>query len=353
MSLGFGIVGHGFMGHQHEAELKDFDGIQLIGICDKDPGKLKDVQEGILCYSSAQEMFKNPEIQVVVIAANNNQHKQLVIDAARAGKDIICEKPAALYVADLDEMVQEVEKCGRKFTVHQQRRYDKDFRTAKEVYDSKTLGSIYTIKSSLYGCNGNVQDWHAFLSEGGGMLYDWGVHLLDQILWMVDGKVTSVYATVKNVVNQEVDDYFDIFLKFENGVGAEIELGTYYLSDKENWFERHWFLGGNKGSAYIDGFDAKGKIVRTVPARTGALGYRQAVGAAVPVHAFGPIAANALMTEELPQVYTSHRDFYENYLRAYYGQEDFMVRVPETRRVLRLMDAVRESARSGMSVQFE
>ena len=66
---------------------------------------------------------------------------------------------------------------------------------------------------------------------------------------MIDSKITSVYATVKNVINFEVDDFFNIQLRFENGVQAEIELGTYYLKDQANWFERHWFIGGNQGSA--------------------------------------------------------------------------------------------------------
>lgn len=95
--------------------------------------------------------------------------------------------------------------------------------------------------------------------KGAACFYDWGVHLIDQVLWMVDAKVTSVFATMRNVINFEVDDYFNIQLRFSNGIMAEIELGTYYLSDKKGWFERHWFLGGNKGSAYADGFFPEGK----------------------------------------------------------------------------------------------
>ena len=95
------------------------------------------------------------------------------------------------------------------------------------------------------------------------MLYDWGVHLLDQILWMMPGaKITSVYADIRNVINEEVDDYFKILLRFDNNVTAEVELGTYVLTDKEQdkWFERHWIMSGNKGTAYVDGFDPEGKL---------------------------------------------------------------------------------------------
>ncbi len=352
MALNFGIVGHGFMGHEHEKMLKDFDGINVVAICDIDPEQLKDVGEGIKTYTQAEEMFQNSEVQVVLISANNNQHKKLVIDAANAGKDIICEKPVAMSVEELDEMMAAVEKAGVKFTVHQQRRFDPDFRTAKAVYDEGKLGAIYTIQSKLYGFNGNMHDWHVYVEEGGGMLYDWGVHLIDQMLWMVPQKVTQVYATVKNVINKEVDDYFHIMLHFESGLIGEIELGTYFLTDKEHWFERHWFVGGNKGSAYIDGFFPDGKIVHTAHLLENVSGKRT-MTAAGPTRSFGPAPEGMLITEALPKVDTKHEDYFTNYLNAYEGREEFLVKIPETRRVLKLMEAIRESGRTGKSVDFE
>ena len=259
MALKFGIIGHGFMGHEHEKMLTAFDGIEVVAECDIDPEQLKDVPEGIRAFSDPMELINDPEVEVVLIAANNNQHKKLTIAAAEAGKHVLCEKPIALSLEDLDEMEAACAKAGVNFTVHHQRRFDPDFRTAKEVYDSGTLGNPYVIKSSLFGYNGNMHDWHVYIKEGGGMLYDWGVHLIDQMLWMIPEKITSVYANVRNVINFEVDDYFHIMLRFESGLVGEIELGTYYLTDRDHWFERHWFLGGDKGSAYIDGFFPEGK----------------------------------------------------------------------------------------------
>jgi predicted dehydrogenase len=352
MCIGFGIVGHGFMGHEHEKMLISMEGIKVIGICDIAEIQLSDVKEGILRYRNAEDLFRNPDIQVVIIVVNNNQHKKLVMEAVKAGKDVICEKPVAMSVAELDEMTREVEKYGVKFTVHQQRRFDQDFRIVKEIYDRRMVGTPYVIKSSLYGYNGNMHDWHVFASEGGGMLYDWGVHLIDQMLWMIKGKVTSVYADVRNVINKEVDDYFNIFLKFDNGIGAEIELGTYYLTDKDHWFERHWFIGGDRGSAYIDGFEPTGKIVRTAHLLQNVSGQRTMTEAG-PTRSFGPPNEGLLITEELPKVETSHEDYFRNYIRAYAGEEEFLVKIPETRRVLHLMEAIRESARDGKSIAFE
>lgn len=353
MSINFGLIGHGFMGHEHEAMLTQMDGIKLIGISDKDSKMLEDVKEGIKRYSSNEELLRDPDIQVVIIAINNNQHHDVVCQAAKAGKDIICEKPAALSLQEFDDMVKVTKEYGVKFTVHHQRRFDPDFRIVKELYDNGTLGDVYTIKNCLYGFNGNMHDWHVYISEGGGMLYDWGVHLIDQILWMMGiAKVTSVYATVKNVINKEVDDYFNIQLRFDNGITSEIELGTYYLKDSPNWFERHWFIGGNKGSAYVDGFHPEGKIVRTTELLHNVSGNRT-MTAAGPTRSFGNPREGLIVTEPLPEVHTTHRDYFENYIHAYQGEEEFLVRIPEVRRVLALVEAIRESARTGKSVDFE
>lgn len=353
--IGIGIIGHGFMGHEHEKMLTNMDGIRVVGISDIHPEQLSDVRDGVKRYDSNKELFSDPEVQVVLIAANNNQHHDLVIEAAKAGKDIICEKPVAMNVRELEEMICAVEEAGVKFTVHHQRRFDKDFRVMKQILDAGSLGNIYTIKSSLYGFNGNMHDWHVYVAEGGGMLYDWGVHLLDQILYMMPGaKIRAVFADVRNVINFEVDDYFKILMRFDNGIMAEVELGTYYLTDKidEKWFERHWFMGGDTGSAYVDGFQPEGKIVRTSHLLTNVPGKRT-MTAAGPTRSFGPPAEGTILTEEIPKVTTSHEDYFENYKKAYRGEEPFLVKIEETRRVLALMEAVRESARTGRSIEFE
>ncbi|GAA0803815.1 Gfo/Idh/MocA family oxidoreductase [Faecalicatena orotica] len=349
------VIGHGFMGHEHETMLSQMEGIRLIGFSDRDPKQLDDVKEGLKRYESNEALLADPEVDVVLIAANNNQHHDLVIQAARAGKDIICEKPAAMSLEELDDMVRVTNECGVKFTVHHQRRLDQDFRIMKEIFDQKALGDVYMMKNSLYGFNGNMHDWHVYISEGGGMLYDWGVHLIDQILFMMpEAKITSIYADVRNVINFEVDDYFKILLRFDNQVMAEVELGTYLLADKpqDKWFERHWIMGGNKGTAYVDGFEPEGRIVRTTELLTNVSGSRT-MTAAGPTRSFGPPAPGKIVTEDVPKVNTCHRDYFENYKKAYYGEEDFLVKIPETRRVLTVMDAVRESAKTGKSVDFE
>ncbi len=352
MAIRFGIIGYGFMGHEHMTMLSDFDGIDVVAICDIDPSQMDDAPEGVAKYDDPADLIARDDIDVVLIAANNNQHLKLVKMAAEAKKDIICEKPLAMTIPDLEEMEKVVEENGVRLTIHQQRRFDPDFRTMKMVFDSGELGDIYTVQSGLYGYNGNMHDWHIYPEQGGGMLYDWGVHLIDQMLWMIPGKITTVFADVRNVINEQVDDYFKILMVFENGIVAEVELGTYFLKDEERWYERHWFIGGNKGSAYSDGFDPVGKIVHTASLLQN-VGSGRTMTAAGPTRSFGPPREGLILSKDLTTADTTHRMYFENYVKAYNGEEDFLVTIPEVKRVLKVMDAARLSAKTKKSVDFE
>jgi predicted dehydrogenase len=342
-----GIVGFGFMGHCHADTLKTIDEFQLTAVADINPDQLSDAPLGVNVFRTMDEMLHGADLDAVIISTPNLTHLEMVEKAAKAKKAIICEKPAAMTVEEFDKMTAVAKENNVLFTVHQQRRWDTDYCIMKEVYDKRLVGETYVIKSQLYGFNGYMHDWHVFPELGGGMLYDWGVHLIDQILNMVDDPIESLYADLKNVINENVDDYFNIMIRFKNGVMAQIELGTYYLTPK-----RAWFIGGDKGSAMIDGFAGEGKIVRTSHLLQNVPG-KITMTAAGPTRSFGPAEPGLLIEEPLPQVQVSHRDYFLQFIRSFYNKEDLMIQPEQVRKVLCIMEAVRESAKTGEAIRFE
>ena len=357
MKYRYAVVGYGFIGRRHVATLKSLENVDCVAVCDINAQRLEEVRgiyPEIETYGTIDQLLEESDINGVVISANNNQHKELVIKAAQAGMNIICEKPAAMSVAEFDEMMEAVDQAGVTLTVHQQRRFDKDFQTVKKCYEEGSLGDVYTIKSSLYGYNGNMHDWHVYKAEGGGMLYDWGVHLIDQILYMMESPLKAVFADIRNVINKEVDDYFNILLRFENGVTAEIELGTYYLSDQKEWFERHWYMGGNTGSMYANKFDPEGKIVRTTKLLENVNEDQDKSAKSYgPTRSFGVPEPGLIVTEDIPKVETEHIEFFENYFAALDGKAELLVKPQEVRKVLEVMEACWKSAETFSSVSFE
>lgn len=351
--LHFGIIGFGFMGKTLAKMItEELDYAEVVAVCDINKLQLENTDDSYKTSLTADELLTEEGIDTVIIAVPNHLHLEMVKKVAAAGKDIICEKPAAMNAEEFAEMQRAVAEAGVRFTIHHQRRWDKDFNIAKEVYQSGTLGKTYTIQNSLYGFNGNMHDWHIYPEFGGGMLYDWGVHLLDQMLYMVDSDVETVYATVKNVINKDVDDYFNIQLQFKNGVTGQVELGTYFLSQEDDWFERHWFLGGNEGSAKIDGFQPRGEITRTTDLLRNVPG-QITMTAAGPTRSFGPAPEGRIVTESLPEVNTQHRDYFDAYYDYVTGKGELIVKPEQILRLMKLMDAIRVSAKEHRSISFE
>jgi predicted dehydrogenase len=341
-----GIVGYGFMGRCHGDMLATLDEMEFVAAADTNLEQLKDVPKEVRTYESIDAMLEQEILDVIIISTPNPSHLEMVEKIAKAGIHVICEKPAAMSVEQFDRMVEVTKEHNVLFTVHQQRRWDKDYRIMKEVYRNRLVGDMYVIKSQLYGVNGNMHDWHIYPEMGGGMLYDWGVHLIDQILDMVDSDLDSLYADVRNIINKEVDDYFNIILKFKNQVTAEIELGTYYLTPK-----RAWFIGGTTGSAIIDGFAGEGCLVRTQHLLENVPG-KITMTAAGPTRSFGPPPAGLLIEEPLPEVNVNHRDFFLHFIKTMRGEEEIRIKADEVRKVLCVMDAVRESAKTGNAIRF-
>ena len=169
----------------------------------------------------------DPTVDIVLVATPNDVHKGVVIRAMEAGKNAVSEKPVTLCSADLAEMRAAAEKTGKFFTVHQNRRWDEDFLTVKNIMAEGKLGEIFRIESRVHGSEVSPVTGDRKKSMAAAWCYDWGVHLLDQALLLYPGvKLNTVYATLTNVTNQLVDDGFSADLGFENGVHVLVEVGT-------------------------------------------------------------------------------------------------------------------------------
>ena len=111
-------------------------------------------ESGLRGFSSLEDLLACEDINTVLVAVPNDCHMEICIAASNAGKHVICEKPAALNVDELDQMIAAAGRNGKLFTVHQNRRWDKDFRIVKDILDSGELGKVYSIQSRLHGSGG-------------------------------------------------------------------------------------------------------------------------------------------------------------------------------------------------------
>ena len=177
------MVGFGGMAGWHYDLIQRIDDLEVAGIWDiKEERRTYAEGKGIHVYKSEEDLMADPTVDIVLVATPNDVHKGVVIRALEAGKNAVSEKPVTLCSADLAEMRAAAEKTGKFFTVHQNRRWDEDFLTVKNIMAEGKLGEIFRIESRVHGSRGIPGDWRQEKEHGGGMVLDWGVHLLDQAL---------------------------------------------------------------------------------------------------------------------------------------------------------------------------
>ncbi len=343
-----GIVGFGGMGNWHRETIDSIEGLKVAGIFDIAEERKSYAKEvGVHSYDSLEALLSDDRIDIVLVATPNDLHKPIAIQAMRAGKNVVSEKPVTLNSKDLQEMIDVSHETGKLFTVHQNRRWDEDFLTMKKIYEEGSLGQVFRIESRVHGSRGIPGDWRQEKEHGGGMILDWGVHLLDQLLQMMGNtKLKRVYANVTNITNTMVDDGFTAHLSFENGVEALVEVGT------SNFISLpRWYMIGQNGTAIIEDWDMKGRIVHAVGKNEKDV---------VPVHTaagltktMAPRREDTIRTEALPIVKSDIRDFYRNVMKAIAGEEEQKIKLPEVMRVMKLMEAIFESSEKKKVVEFE
>lgn len=343
-----GIVGFGGMGDWHRETIDTIKGLKVAGVFDIAEERKSYAKEvGVYSYDSLEELLSDDRINIVLVATPNDLHKSIAISAMRAGKNVVSEKPVTLSSKDLQEMIDVSHETGKLFTVHQNRRWDEDYLTMKKIYEEGTLGEVFRIESRVHGSRGIPGDWRQEKEHGGGMILDWGVHLLDQMLQMMgQAKLKKVYANVTNITNTMVDDGFTAHLTFDNGVEALVEVGT------SNFISLpRWYMVGQNGTAVIEDWNMKGRIVHAVgkdekdvvPVRT----------AAGLTKTMAPRREDTISTVELPIVKSDIRDFYRNVMKTIAGEEEQKIKLPEVMRVMKLMEAIFESSEKKKVVDFE
>lgn len=341
-----GIIGYGGMGNWHAKKIAITECVELAGIYDIDPARMDLAREkGIHTYETLEELLSDKSVELVTVATPNHVHKELCCRAMEAGKNVICEKPVAMNHEELQEMIDTSKKCGVIFTVHQNRRWDKDYLIVKKLMEEGTLGKIHRIESRVHGSRGIPGDWRNKKACGGGELMDWGVHLLDQILLMMPGKLLSVYGQLTNVTNEECDDGFTAHLTFENDVLIEVQVST------SNFITLpRWYVLGQNGSAIIENWHCDGKIVMVSDwEKRDAVPIVTAAGI---TKTMAPRTSDTIQEYPLPEMESDVRDFYRNVVKAIHGEAEQIVKHHQLMRVMRLMEAIKESAETNTVIDL-
>lgn len=341
------IIGYGHMGSWHVNHYLKSDVVHLSGIYDIDPAKSALAEaNGIHAYPSFEAVLADPAVDFVLIATPNEFHKPLAIAALEAGKHVISEKPVTLSSADLEEMIAAAKRANRCFTVHQNRRWDCDYLMMKQVYESGDMGDVTSIESRYHGSRGIPGDWRGQKEHGGGMIYDWGVHLIDQMVGIVsDRQIERVFCHCNHITNFEVDDGFKLDLFYEGGLTARVEVGT------SNFIALpRFYMTGTNGGAIVENWQDKCHVVCCK--YWDEKDVKPVITPGGMTRTMAPRDEKTIAEHDIERPTPDVHDFYRNFVRAMDGLEEQYVTHDQMRYDMHIMEAAFESDRLGQPIPF-
>jgi predicted dehydrogenase len=333
--VGVGLIGYGAIAQAHAASITATPGLRLAGICDvSDERRQMAAREwSVRTHARAEDLLDDPEVRLVVVGTPPSIHSDSVMAALRAGKHVVCEKPFALRVEEVDRMIDAAAARDLVLTVFQSRRWDPDYLALRDVVRSGRIGEAFYMESFIGGHGHPCDFWHSHEPISGGTIYDWGSHYFDWILQLFPNPVRTVSAQAHKLVWHDVtnSDQVRVDLTFSGGAQA-----SFLQSDIAAARKPKWYVLGTHG-AVVGEWQAEA-VPADFPAR---------------VKVYRPTAGGS--NEELLAL--APRDdhgFYRNLADHLAWDEALAVKPEQARRTVAVMEAATHSiARGGAQIEVD
>ncbi|KAI9785318.1 MAG: hypothetical protein M1839_000335 [Geoglossum umbratile] len=328
--------------------------LKLYGVVQRHPKPDDDSEKdhaGIRSWRSAEEMLRDPEVDVVVVSTIPDTHVEFTRGALEAGKHVVVEKPFAPTATEADELIALAKKHSRLLTVYHNRRWDADFLTLQNLLQTPALGRIAEFETHFdrhRPNNPSTASWKYKPLPGSGAVYDLGSHLIDQavVLFGMPTRITGFTGSQRTGGDGGVEDSCTILLHWANGALGTVKAGIVSLEVEQL---RFW-VRGEKGTFKKFHLDVQEGQLRAGK-RPGDPDF-----AIEPTSHHGALTTLS-STDNTPtrQTYptaapTSYVEFYRIFARALAGEGDVPVKPEEARDVIRLIELARESSRVGRTL---
>lgn len=246
-TVGFGVLGVGRIGMFHCERILATPGFTLVAASSRSAERTAEARMrfGVKTYGSHEELIRDPQARWIVIATTTDQHCRWALAAIEGGKNLVIEKPMAVTHREALEIYERAAAKGVRILPHQSRRWDRDFLLVRRAIDEGLVGRAYRIESRRtsfstgwagWGAQGMANPWRLQKAQGGGMLNDWACHLVDQILILAGSMPSSVHAwSGGKVWTAEVDDHFWAELAFPDGLSCRVEGSNNHRIPLPRW----------------------------------------------------------------------------------------------------------------------
>lgn len=265
----YGIIGCGYAGGIHGDNILKLPSAKLSSVFDLDAGRAAAFakEKGTRAASSMEELCEDPEVEAVLITTPNDSHMEPAICAARAGKHVFCEKPAALRQEDVRRMIETADEAGVLFFAAHTTNFINGVRSAKKLLEEGEIGRLLMIEAvhTDWAKPQETASWKQRKAVSGGHLYH-HMHEID-LICQLSGLPLSVFARGGNLAHRGVgfgDEEDAVFLTMELAGGgfASLTIGSaFYLGD-------HYVkLEGERGGILLDFKESSVRLINEVQSR--------------------------------------------------------------------------------------
>jgi scyllo-inositol 2-dehydrogenase (NADP+) len=333
--VGVGLVGYGAIARDHAAAIAATPGLRLAGVCDLSAERRDQAHRdwAVRTHASSEEMLEDAEVGLVVVGTPPSAHADSVLAALAAGKHVVCEKPFALRVEEVDRMIGAASARDLVLTVYQSRRWDPDYIAMRDVVRSGRIGEVFYMESFIGDYSHPCDFWHSHEPISGGTIYDWGSHYFDWILQLFPDNVRSISAVAHKRVWYDVTnaDQVRVDLTFAGGAQA-----SFLQSHIAAALKPKWYVLGTEG-ALVGEWQAE-SVPADFPAR---------------VKVMRPAGAGS-HEELLVLPARDEQGFYRNLADHLAWDEPLAVTPEEARRTVAVMEAATHSiARGGAPIEVD
>lgn len=235
--LGIGIIGCGNRSRAHQSGLKPLTDATVVAVSDIRPEKMADFNKGLpspaTTYVDYRELIRDKNVGIVVIATPGYLHKEMALEALRAGKDLMLEKPIATTYADAIEILREAKRSKRIVAVGMQRRYSQLDTAVRETIEAGTIGQIRHITfTELRGdwapggwrytdpVTGKTANWRNVAKAAGSTELEFSVHAFAEVTSLIKSPLTKLFGSggvVHYTDGRDTRDLTSFVAEFDNG----------------------------------------------------------------------------------------------------------------------------------------
>ncbi|MDM0073317.1 oxidoreductase [Variovorax sp. J2P1-59] len=346
-TLRAGLVGYGFAGQTfHAPVLSAVGGLELGAVASSQPHKVHADWPGVDVVPDVEALLRRTDIDLVVIAAPNAQHHPLANAALAAGKHVIVDKPFTLDATQARELAALAQQKGRLLSVYQNRRFDSDFLTLRDLLATGELGRPVYFESHFDRYRPQVRErWREQPVPGAGLWVDLGSHLVDQAVQLFGRPDTLQLDTAALRDGALVEDYFHAVLRYENGAHTPLRV-VLHATTLAAYAAPRYIVHGTRGSYIKRGVDPQEDALRT-GGRPGDAGWGvdPIDGELTIVRDDGRVQARALPTQA-----GNYVSYYAAIRDAIHGEGPNPVTPDQAVELMELLDLGRQSATEGRAL---